>query len=138
MKIQLLIISLLMLDYANIDAMKEPSYYKILGIEKTALLVDVKKAFRVKALLYHPDKNKEAGAEELFKQVNEAHQILSDEQARSNYDINLEYKKPLHSKEAEILRRSNNDISQQMLHNMIGVVVTGISLGIIIGISKTS
>ncbi len=93
MKFQLFTISLLILNYANIDAMKEPSHYKILGIEKTALQVDVKKAFRAKALLYHPDKNKEAGAEELFKQVNEAHQILSNEQTRSNYDRSLEYKK---------------------------------------------
>lgn len=53
-------------------------YYKILGISKTAKDDEIKKAYRKMALRYHPDKNKTIGAEEKFKEVAEAYEVLSD------------------------------------------------------------
>lgn len=61
-------------------------YYKILGLAKGASDDDIKKAYRKLALKYHPDKNKEAGAEEKFKEVAEAYEILSDPKKKEIYD----------------------------------------------------
>ena len=61
-------------------------YYKILGITKTSSDDDIKKAYRKLALKYHPDKNKEPGAEEKFKEVAEAYEILSDPKKKEIYD----------------------------------------------------
>ncbi|KAK9718890.1 DnaJ C terminal domain [Popillia japonica] len=61
-------------------------YYKILGISKNATDDDIKKAYRKLALKYHPDKNKAPGAEERFKEVAEAYEVLSDKKKRDIYD----------------------------------------------------
>ena len=61
-------------------------YYKTLGVSKTADDNEIKKAYRKLALKYHPDRNKEAGAEEQFKKVNEAFEVLSDKEKRKVYD----------------------------------------------------
>ena len=62
-------------------------YYKILDIPKTATADEVKKAYRKFAIKYHPDKNKDNKiAEEKFKEVNEANEILKDEKKRKEYD----------------------------------------------------
>jgi len=59
-------------------------YYELLGIEKTASQDEIKKAFRKKAMEYHPDKNN--GDDTKFKEINEAYSVLSDEKKRQNYD----------------------------------------------------
>ena len=63
-------------------------YYRILGVNKDASAQDIKKAFRQLALRYHPDRNpgdvKEA--EEKFKEINEAYEVLGDEQKKRHYD----------------------------------------------------
>lgn len=61
-------------------------YYKILDIPKNATDEDIKKAYRKLALKYHPDKNKSPGAEERFKEVAEAYEVLSDKKKRDIYD----------------------------------------------------
>ncbi len=61
-------------------------YYKVLGLVRGASDEDIKKAYRKMALKYHPDKNKSAGAEERFKEVAEAYEVLSDKHKREIYD----------------------------------------------------
>lgn len=65
-------------------------YYKILGINKGASDDEIKKAYRKLALKYHPDKNKTPGAEERFKEVAEAYEVLSDKKKRDIYDMHGE------------------------------------------------
>ena len=61
-------------------------YYEILGVSKSASDEDLKKAFRKLAFKYHPDRNKDKDAEEKFKEINEAYQVLSDSDKRARYD----------------------------------------------------
>lgn len=61
-------------------------YYEILGVSKDATDDQIKSAFRKKAMQYHPDRNKEPDAEEKFKEVNQAYEVLSDPDKRANYD----------------------------------------------------
>ncbi|MCS6899555.1 MAG: molecular chaperone DnaJ [Myxococcales bacterium] len=62
-------------------------YYEILGVSRTASSDELRKAYRQLALKYHPDRNPgDASAEAIFKEVNEAYSVLSDEQKRAVYD----------------------------------------------------
>ncbi|KAI7811095.1 dnaJ homolog subfamily B member 1b [Triplophysa rosa] len=64
----------------------EKDYYSILGIQKGASEDEIKKAYRKQALKYHPDKNKSPGAEEKFKEIAEAYDVLSDPKKKAVYD----------------------------------------------------
>ena len=66
--------------------MQFKDYYAALGIEPGAGEADIKKAYRRLARKYHPDVSKEAGAEEQFKTINEAYDVLKDPQKRAAYD----------------------------------------------------
>jgi curved DNA-binding protein len=62
-------------------------YYTSLGIPKTASEAEIKKAYKKLAMQYHPDRNKgDKKAEEKFKEINEAYQILGDKEKKKNYD----------------------------------------------------
>lgn len=61
-------------------------YYEILGVPRDADARAIKDAFRQLALKYHPDRNKEPGAEERFKEIAEAYAVLSDPEKRADYD----------------------------------------------------
>jgi len=67
-------------------ATQQQDYYEVLGVPRTASQEEIKKAFRRLAMQYHPDRNKEDGAEARFKEVNEAFEILSDPEKRAAYD----------------------------------------------------
>jgi curved DNA-binding protein len=67
--------------------MEYKDYYKVLGVERNATEADIKSAFRKLALKYHPDRNQgNDSAEEKFKEINEAYEVLSDKQKRARYD----------------------------------------------------
>jgi len=67
--------------------MEYKDYYKILGVERSASADEVRKAYHKLAMQYHPDRNPgDKHAEERFKDINEAYQVLSDQQKRARYD----------------------------------------------------
>jgi curved DNA-binding protein len=67
-------------------SIKYKDYYEILGVSRTASADEIKKAYRKLAQKYHPDRNKSPEAETRFKEINEAHEVLSDAEKRKKYD----------------------------------------------------
>ncbi|XP_073145162.1 dnaJ protein ERDJ3A [Henckelia pumila] len=83
-RLGLLIVGLLLIIYCE-SKMLDP--YKVLGVDRSASQREIQKAFHKLSLQYHPDKNKNKGAQEKFSEINNAYDILSDEQKRKNYDL---------------------------------------------------
>ncbi|KAL6492863.1 Chaperone protein dnaJ A6, chloroplastic [Orobanche gracilis] len=71
---------------ARFTVRADRDYYSVLGVSKNASKPDIKSAYRKLARSYHPDVNKEAGAEEKFKEISNAYEVLSDDDKRSIYD----------------------------------------------------
>jgi curved DNA-binding protein len=78
-------------------------YYEILGLPKSATVEEITKAYRRLAMKYHPDRNKDAGAEEKFKEIKEAYEQLSDPKKKAAADQahSYTYKKRQYEKEKE-------------------------------------
>ncbi len=68
-------------------ATTEQDLYHVLGVERGASDAEIKRAFRKLAQQWHPDVNTEPGAQERFKEINDAYQILSDPERRQRYDM---------------------------------------------------
>ncbi|KAF2938753.1 dnaJ protein ERDJ3A precursor [Oryza sativa Japonica Group] len=84
----LLVASIVLSSIAlHVAAAKNLDPYKVLGVDKSASQRDIQKAFHKLSLKYHPDKNKSKGAQEKFAEINNAYDILSDEEKRKNYDL---------------------------------------------------
>lgn len=66
-------------------------FYKILDVSRDASLDDIKRAYRIKAKLVHPDVNNSEKATEVFKVVSEAYEVLTDERKRYLHDVHLNY-----------------------------------------------
>ncbi len=66
--------------------MANKNFYEVLGVSKNATADEIKRAYRKQALEHHPDKNKSPQAEEKFKEINQAYEVLSDPQKKSQYD----------------------------------------------------
>lgn len=66
--------------------MVKKDYYEVLGVNKNASKDEIKQAYKKLALKYHPDVNKEKGAEEKFKEISEAYAVLSDEDKKAQYN----------------------------------------------------
>ena len=69
----------------------QKDYYNILGISKDANDSDLKKSYYALAKKFHPDKNKEANAEEKFKEISKAYEILKDTSKRRLYDLQNDF-----------------------------------------------
>src|SRR5690606_33822711 len=67
-------------------ATQKADYYEVLGVSRDATQDEIKRAFRRLAMEYHPDRNPDPGAEEKFKEINEAYEVLSDQERRQTYD----------------------------------------------------
>ena len=96
-------------------------YYRILGIPKTATPAEIKSAFRKLARLYHPDtaKDKKA-AEERFKQINEAYEVLSDSEKRRSHDEFCAYSqhRPQQSEESQ---RASSEVSVKRKRGVVAL-----------------
>ncbi|CAI9782367.1 unnamed protein product [Fraxinus pennsylvanica] len=84
LKLRIFIVGVLFL--LTVESNK-PDLYKVLGVDRNASQREIQKAFHKLSLKYHPDKNKNKGANEKFAEINNAYDILSDEQKRKNYDL---------------------------------------------------
>jgi DnaJ-class molecular chaperone len=86
-------------------------YHKILGVSKKASKEEIQKAFRRLALMYHPDRNKDAGAEERFKEINEAYAVLTGKEKAPQFDAGAISE----TWEASVVRRWDEMINEK--HN---------------------
>src|ERR1700723_2677299 len=88
-------------------------YYSLLGVKKTATADDIRKAFRKLARKYHPDVNPgDKKAEERFKEISEANEILSDEKKRKVYDQVGFYSDQIDPAQAEAYARQQREGSR--------------------------
>jgi curved DNA-binding protein CbpA len=93
------------------------NHYEVLGVSNSASQADIRKSFRYLALKYHPDKNKNSEeSKQKFMQIVEAYEILSDEQARRNYDTAASYShNDSHYQRAYYSTNAHNNTTRQWI-----------------------
>ena len=69
-----------------VEIMEGKDYYAVLGVPRNASADDIKKSYRKLAVRFHPDKNKNPGSEEKFKEISEAYRVLFDPNSRQLFD----------------------------------------------------
>lgn len=77
-----------------VDTMATKDYYRVLGVKRDASEADIRKAYRKLALKYHPDKNDHPEAEEKFKEIAEAYDVLTNPQKKAEADMATNAAKP--------------------------------------------
>ena len=98
------------------------NYYSILGISRDSTKDDIKKAYHRCALKYHPDKNKQDNAEEMFKKVVEAYEVLSDPYKKQRYDNSVKHKLNFNfSLSPEILKFSRYFFSEENIQKFTNI-----------------
>ena len=113
-------------------------YYQILGISRDASQDEIKKAYRRLALCYHPDRNQQEKekSEETFKEVNEAYQILGDDDKRRQYDYLSHWsqnRRRIIITDDEIYDKSGGNMDKENLRTLIedlaalGINISGIT-----------
>jgi curved DNA-binding protein CbpA len=80
-------------------------YYSVLEVKETASLEEIKKAFKIQAIKWHPDKNLDSDTHEMMQLINEAYLILKDEEARNRYDIEYQKFKAFKQRKTEATRQ---------------------------------
>lgn len=86
--------------------------YETLGVSLVATPEEIEKAYRHKAMRYHPDRN--GGNEELFKEAKEAYEVLSDPDKRENYDLTISL--PEKEEEAEVVTEYVEETKPEEIH----------------------
>ena len=99
----------------NVGGMSFVDYYQVLGVDREANQEEIKKAFRRLAMRHHPDRNPQdtRQAEERFKQINEAYEVLGNEEKRFQYDYLIT--RPRRSREAVMRDYAFVDLSTESL-----------------------
>lgn len=82
----LLLVTLVVLGDRLVDGASEHDPYKVLGVSRSASQTEIKKAYKHLAREWHPDKNKDPGAEDMFIKITKSYEILSNEERRANFD----------------------------------------------------
>lgn len=95
-------------------------YYRILNVPRNATDYEIKYMYRKLALQHHPDRNKSKDAEERFKEITEAHSVLSDESKRALYDCYLAYMDLLTNK--ELRRKERWRVKAKRIVGWIGTI----------------
>ena len=86
-----------------------PDFYQVLGASRTASQEEIQRAYRKLARAHHPDINHDPAAEERFKEISEAYQVLSDPDTRSRYDtFGPDFRKVPEGMDAETWRRATS------------------------------
>jgi DnaJ-class molecular chaperone len=103
------------------------NFYQILGIERTATSDEIKKVYRRLSMKYHPDKNPgNKKSEEMFKEINEANEILSDSGKRQVYDNNLRQKEINSQSFASNIQKENSKTNWMAAVSILIILVVSI------------